>query len=356
MLEELRCLPLAKQAGGRHATLGRRVRGGLPLGTILVAVALGQFPGVAAADSAYVANSTSGTVSVIDTKTHEVTATIPVGASPWHPTCTPNGRQVYVSSSGDNAIYGIDVKSNEVTSTIDLSGLGLPGHPYGLAFTRDGKRLFVTVHDITNLRVGYFVVITLATGEVSQPVVLPGGLSEKIVMAPNGKRAYTQRIDVIDVEAQYVIATIPGGAASTILMSPNSKELYGTDLRNNAVVVVDTESLSVTNRIPIGVGPNGLALSRDFKSLFVASFFSKTLQVIDIKTGEVSPPVPVPSNTGPGFMEITKDGKELYIVHPAFPDPLSNVVSVFDTKTLQEVDTIEVGVGPSMVAICKSTF
>jgi YVTN family beta-propeller protein len=243
-----------------------------------------------------------------------------------------------------------------VTSTIELAGLGLPGAPYGLAFTRDGKRLFVTVHDLANLAVGYFVVITLATGEVSPPVQLPGGLSEKIVMAPNGQRVYTQRIDVIDVDSAEVIATIPGGAASTILVSPDSRELYGTDLRNNRVVLVDTESLAVTDTVPIGVGPNGLALSRDFKSLFVASFFSKTLQVIDIETFEASPPVPVPSNTGPGFMEITKDGKELYIVHPAFPDPFSNVVSVFDTRTLVEVDTIEVGVGPSMVAICGSTF
>src|SRR5262245_56245621 len=199
---------------------------------------VGQMPAVAAADSAYVTNSTSNTVSVIDTTTHEVTASIPVGPAPWHPTCTPDGRQVYVSSSGDRTLSVIDVKSNTVTSTIDLSGLGLPGRPYGLAFTRDGQRLFVTVHDLANLTVGYFVVITLATGEVSPPVRWPGGLSEKIVMAPNGQRAYTQRIDVIDVDSEEVIATIPGGAASTLLVSPDSKKLYGTDLRNNRVVVV----------------------------------------------------------------------------------------------------------------------
>lgn len=331
----------------------RSIRRGTSLAFVLATLSAAGAIQAAPGKNAYVTDSTSNTVSVIDPKTNQVVATIPVGNAPFHPTCTPNGKQVYVSNTRDTTVSVIDTKSNSVTSTIDLAGL--PGHPSGLAFTPDGKRLFVTLVDLSNIQIGNVVVVTLATGEVSPLISLPSGISEKIVMAPDGKRAYTQRIDVIDVDREEVIGTVPLAAASVLLVTPDSKQLYGSDLRNNRVVAVDAQSLTVTDALPFpGAGPNGLAFSKGYSSIFVTNFFAKTLAVIDRATFEVTASVPISSQTGLGFIEVTKDGKQAYIVHPAFPDPFSDQVSVIDTRTLEEVDRITVGVGPSMVAICKS--
>jgi len=66
-------------------------------GTVTATIGVGNYPyGVAAdpaAGSVYVANADDGTVSVIDTATSTVTATIPVGDGPGPPACTRSTRR-----------------------------------------------------------------------------------------------------------------------------------------------------------------------------------------------------------------------------------------------------------------------
>src|SRR4051812_31245613 len=89
----------------------------------------------------YVANSQSKNVSVIDTATNTVCATIATGDGPVNPTVTPDGKQIYVSNMLGSSISIIDVASNVVTGTIDVAAAA----PSGLAFTPDGQRLVVTL-------------------------------------------------------------------------------------------------------------------------------------------------------------------------------------------------------------------
>src|ERR1700736_3417162 len=57
-----------------------------------------------AAPFAYVANEHSNTVSVIDTATNTLVATIPVGTIPFAVAVTPNGKRVYVTNDGSNTV------------------------------------------------------------------------------------------------------------------------------------------------------------------------------------------------------------------------------------------------------------
>ena len=71
---------------------------------------------------AYVANQTSGTVSVIDTATKAVTATIGFGVNPAYPTGVvvhPNGTRVYVARLG--VVSVINTAINGVISEIPVS-------------------------------------------------------------------------------------------------------------------------------------------------------------------------------------------------------------------------------------------
>jgi YVTN family beta-propeller protein len=74
----------------------------------------------------YVANSGGGngnTVSVIDTATNMVTTTIPVGSDPIGVAVTPDGSTVYVANSGGgngNTVSVIDTATNIVTTTIPV--------------------------------------------------------------------------------------------------------------------------------------------------------------------------------------------------------------------------------------------
>jgi YVTN family beta-propeller protein len=69
---------------------------------------------------AYVANFRSNTVSVIDTASNTVTATVRVGTNPFAVAITPDGIRAYVTNFGDNTVSVIDTPSNTVTATVSV--------------------------------------------------------------------------------------------------------------------------------------------------------------------------------------------------------------------------------------------
>jgi len=60
----------------------------------------------------------SGAVSVINTATNTVSATIPVGAGPFGVDVTPNGSRVYVASQYSNTVSVINTATNTVIDTV----------------------------------------------------------------------------------------------------------------------------------------------------------------------------------------------------------------------------------------------
>ena len=78
-------------------------------------------PASVLAENAYITNLVSANVSVIDTATNTVIATIPVGGlSPFGVAVTPDGRKVYVANSGSNNVFVIDTASNLVLAVVSV--------------------------------------------------------------------------------------------------------------------------------------------------------------------------------------------------------------------------------------------
>jgi YVTN family beta-propeller protein len=100
----------------------------------------------------YVAENYGNRVSVIDTFTNEVTDTITVGDSPSGVAFSPDGKYVYVTNNGDMKVVAaggeknypstvsvIDTATNTVTATIP--GFNVAS---GVAFSLDGNSVYVT--------------------------------------------------------------------------------------------------------------------------------------------------------------------------------------------------------------------
>jgi YVTN family beta-propeller protein len=86
---------------------------------------------------AYVANTVSGTVSVVSVNRGgraRVLTNIPVGTEPFGVAITPNGTRVYVSNKYSNNVSVIDTRTNRVIQTVG----GVGTHPRGIAITNDG--------------------------------------------------------------------------------------------------------------------------------------------------------------------------------------------------------------------------
>ena len=118
------------------------VAGGQP--NRLAEVQVGQEPnGVAVlpdGSKAYVANTVSGTVSVIriDPGTRSAstrTRKIKVGTEPYGLALTPNGTRLYVTNARSNSVSVIDTRLRQASLTT-IENVGI--EPRGLAITNDG--------------------------------------------------------------------------------------------------------------------------------------------------------------------------------------------------------------------------
>lgn len=103
---------------------------------------------VAAQNRVYVSNGTNDSISVIDTRSRRVAATIPLrldsrlerlrGIIPFGLALSPDGRRLYAAESGINAVAVIDTERNAVLGHIPVGWF-----PSKLAVSPDGRSLVV---------------------------------------------------------------------------------------------------------------------------------------------------------------------------------------------------------------------
>ncbi len=71
----------------------------------------------------YISNGTDGTVSVIDTASDTVIATVPVGRRPWNMAVTPDGKKLYVANGRSNSVSVIDTETNQKITDVTVGEL-----------------------------------------------------------------------------------------------------------------------------------------------------------------------------------------------------------------------------------------
>ena len=237
---------------GGNPPLTSSVTSTIPVGTHPVGVAVTP-DGV----HAYVTNSESNNVSVIDLTHNTVTATIPVGTGPVGVAVTPDGRYVYVPNHGSGNLSVISIPSNIVTATIPV-GAGTQG----VAIIPDGRHAYITNHDSNNLSV-----IDLTHNTVT--ATIPVGTGPLVVaVTPDGHHSYVPNHDsgnvsVINLTHNTVTVTIPVGTGPLVVaVTPDGRYAYITNHDSSNVSVIDLTSNTVTATIPVDASPQGaMALS-----------------------------------------------------------------------------------------------
>jgi YVTN family beta-propeller protein len=288
-----------------------------------------------AAPFAYVANSGSNNVSVIDTATNKAVATVvPVGHNPQGIAVTPDGTHAYVTNISDNTVSVIDTASNTVVATV------LVGYvPQLVAVTPDGKHVYVPNVGSNNVSV-----IDTAGNTVVATVPVGGG-PVRVAVTPDGNHVYvpnvfSNTVSVIDTASNTVVATaLVGMGPERVAVTPDGKRAYVTNVSSNTVSVIDTASNTVVATVPVGLGPFWVAVTPDGKHVYVPNISSNNVSVIDTASNTVVATVTVPQ--GAGLVAIAPDGKHAYVA--------SSGVSVIDTASNTVVATILVA--PQSVAV-----
>jgi YVTN family beta-propeller protein len=108
----------------------------------------------------YIANYGDNTISVINTATNTVTATIPVCKEPAGLSVSPDGSKVYVAYYGCDTVNVINAVTDTISATIPVCSMA-----YCLCVSPDGNKVFVANEDANNISV-----INTATNTISATI------------------------------------------------------------------------------------------------------------------------------------------------------------------------------------------
>ena len=142
----------------------------------------------------------------------------------------------------------------------------------GLAFSKDGKRFFVSSGDA-----GQIHVFTYASGE-----------------------AAFERSATVDVDGSAIFV-------AGIADDPVSGNLYVCNEANHEILVLDPDKFSVLARIAVGEHPHSCVLGADHRHLYVSNWGSRNVSVVDTKRLRENRQIVVGSR--PNDMALAPDGR-----------------------------------------------
>jgi YVTN family beta-propeller protein len=327
---------------------------------------------------AYVANYGSGTVSVLDLQADAVRQTLTVGTDPDAIATSPGGTKVYVANYGSGTVSvistaDIGTATNPVVATVSLpSG----SDPSALVVAPNADRLLVvdegtgevSVVD-TNPNDGSSYDTVVATIYLDGAGTADAALdADGIAFGPDGTYAYvTDSGDkAVTVLSETSANTYGYDALQTfssfttpdsIVISPNDQTAYVTDSLGSSTagklwefpVYATGASIGQLNTssgtsLTVGKAPDGLSLSPEGQTAYVADASSATVSVVNTATSGVSSE----SATGaPGGVGATPDGS-MYVESGGSG---SNSVSVYSASSYSSLANISVGTTPGAIAV-----
>jgi len=294
---------------------------------------------LAAGPKAYVGNFKDNSVSVIDTGTRTVLATLPVAAGPDGIAITPDGWTAFVSGSGASSVSVIDTATDKVARSIEV-GKG----PQGLAITPDGRWLLVAVNGEDRV-----ALVDIASGNVAGNVAV--AKPHTIAVRADGQLAYVTSqepghfaLAIVDLAARTVVGSVPVDKPPRDLeFGDDGRMLYFTLAGTPAVQVLDPATNKLVAQIATGVSPHVAHHFVGMREGVVVVQGPGELTLFDPTTNAAVRSIAVGKQ--PHWVDASADGKRLFVTNEG-----SNTVSVIDPAS-GETGTIAVGNAPRKIAV-----
>lgn len=298
---------------------------------------------------AYITNAESNNVSVIDTASNKITATIPVSANPSGIAINPRGNRAYVANTVSNNVSVIDTASKRVIFNIPVGDF-----PTDIAVNPTGTRAYVTnIGSGDKFPMGTVSVIDLASNRVI--ATIPVGIEPgSVTVNPAGTRIYVTAIiggfgiSVIDASTNKVVGTIEAGMPYDLLVNPSGTLLYVAGAGEYIDVYSTSNNQSVARiPVPMATDPIKLALNPDGTRLYVTNHTNPDVTVIDTQRNQVIATVPFESYSSTDFssgISVNPAGTAVYVVIPG------DKIAVIDTGNHRVIAIVPVGKVPVDIA------
>ena len=312
--------------------------------TLLLAATLsGALP--AAAAQLFVTNTKSDSVSIIDTDTLEVVATIPLGkGKPNRIVFHPNGKLAWVVYDKSHDLGVIDAEARKLVKRVKVGG-----NPYNLAFTPDGRHLLVLdwSSDASQDEVIFY---DLEAEKIDGRVEVSTWPAHG-VFSRDGKLVYVSGetagdVTVIDVAARTIVTRIVhgGGDAMGLALTADGKTLYAAAGENRAILKIDTATHKTVGQIALPGIVHEATLTLDGKFLYTTLRKANTIVVVSTEDDKIV--ATIPQKGYPDLVTMEPSGQWALVTNR-----YADLVTVIDVRTHKQVKAIPVGRAPHGMAL-----
>lgn len=325
---------------------------------ILIYVLLGFSTASFSAQFAYVTNSDSSSVSVINTDTNSVTATIKVGNGPDAIAINPIGTKAYVANSSSDTVSVIDIASNTVTATINVGA-----RPRGITINPTGTKVYVANYGryLSSSYVSIFdtpgsisIIDTASNAVISKYI---GDEPNSIAISPDGTKGYvlgSYDITIFNTKTNDILDGLNVRYSQKLVFDKTGSKLYVANW-NFGLSVIDSSSF---DKIDIGKDwstPEDVAINPQGTKAYVVH---NKLSVVDTANNSITSNIDV--GDFPMAVAVNASGTRVYVTNAGNGTSISsnnNVgnLLVIDADSNNVIATIKVGRYPDGIALTPAT-
>ncbi|MBI2553618.1 MAG: beta-propeller fold lactonase family protein [Candidatus Rokubacteria bacterium] len=303
------------------------------------ALAVGLLAASAEAATLYVTNTKSDSISIIDTNTFEVTGTIPLGpGKPNRVVFHPDGKTAWVVYDKSRDLGIVDAETQRLAKRVRIGG-----NPYNLAFTPDGRYLYVLDWSSESSK-DEIIIYDLKAERVDGRIEVSTWPAHG-VFSRDGKIFYVTsetagNVAAIDTGSRKIVATVwTGGDAMGVTLAPDEKILYTAAGEAKSVVKVDTATRQAVGSIPMPGITHETTLTLDGQFLYVT--LRKANKILVVGTADDTIVATIPQPSYPDLVVMEPSGRYAFVTNRH-----ADVVTVIDVKTHRQVKAISVGKAP----------
>jgi YVTN family beta-propeller protein len=295
-----------------------------------------------AKNEVYAVNSGSGTVSVIDAARNRVVATIPVHRKPYFIDVDSTGTRAYVANSGSNNVSVIDLNKHR-----EIRAIGVGEGPGLAKISPDGNTLVVTNRvsgSVSIIDAKAYRVRAVFSGcpQATDAVILPD--SSKAFIACSGGHqvmaiglARSKSPDEQEHSDRFLTFLDVGRTPVHLALKPDGGEIFVCNFNSDSVSEIATGTNEVGGAYLVGAHPADAIVSADNGLLWISNFNADTVSVYSIDDGKLIKPT-ISVGAGPDALAFSSDGFLILAV-----DSQSGDVSAIRTQSYTSSGAIRIG-------------
>lgn len=262
------------------AVLGLSARGGL------------------AAGLAFVVDSNSASISVIDMSERKELRRVPALREPHHIVLSPDGKSLLVGDTTGNEMLFLDPATGAEQRRVPVAD------PYQLGFSPDGK--FLVVNGLARNQIDVYEPASMTLIKRFPAASMPSHMA----FSPDSRTVFvslqgTDKLAAFDLTRMEPLWLQPVGPTPAGVLFLHDKILVA-NMGSDYVAIVDPKSGQVTDKIVTGKGAHNLFLSPDKKTLWVNNRVGGTTSALDAQTLKLIRTYNIPG--GPDDIDFGPDG------------------------------------------------